>query len=120
MKTLLIASLYSVTVVLTSFGQTPPPPVTAPGNPAEAPPAAASPAAAAVSPVAAMSPVTTTASQKSTDSEQQYADKAMEQMRQAIQAGYKDLVHLKQDADLVPLHGRDDFKKLLAELEEKQ
>jgi biopolymer transport protein ExbB len=65
MKTLLIASLCSVTLVLTSFGQPPPPPppVT---NPAGAPPAAPvtaiSPAAPAISPVAGMTPITAVAS----------------------------------------------------------
>ena len=49
MKTLLIASLCSVTLVLNSFGQPPPPPpVTAPANPAPA---------TMMSPAAAMSPV---------------------------------------------------------------
>jgi biopolymer transport protein ExbB len=73
MKTLLIASLCFVTLVLNSFGQPPPPPppVTAPANPAAAataPAALTSPAAAAMSPavgvtpITAMSPATTTAS----------------------------------------------------------
>ena len=71
MKTLLIASLCSITLVLSSFGQSPPP-VTAPANPAAAataPAAAMSPAVAALSPapgmtpaVAAASPVTAVAS----------------------------------------------------------
>jgi biopolymer transport protein ExbB len=63
MKTLLIASLCSVTLVLSSFGQPPPPPPgTSPTNPAGAPPTVpatmTSPAAAAVSPAAGMTPVT--------------------------------------------------------------
>ena len=68
MKTLLIASLCSVTLVSTSFGQASPPPATNPAAAAPTAPAAAmSPAIAGVSPVpgmspvAAMSPATTTA-----------------------------------------------------------
>jgi biopolymer transport protein ExbB len=53
MKTLLIASLCSVTLVLTSFGQPPPPPPPPPGT---------SPAAGMTPAIAAMSPATTTAS----------------------------------------------------------
>jgi biopolymer transport protein ExbB len=63
MKTLLIASLCSVTLVLNSFGQAPPPPPppAAPANPAAAataPAALTSPAAAAMSPAAGMTPIT--------------------------------------------------------------
>ena len=74
MKTLLIASLCSVTLVWTSFGQVPPPPPpgTSPANPAAAaataPAVATSPADPGISPavgltpaIAAMSPATTTA-----------------------------------------------------------
>jgi biopolymer transport protein ExbB len=62
MKTLLIASLCSVTLVLTSLGQPPPPP---PGTSPAAPPTLASPAAGispvpGMSPAALMSPATTT------------------------------------------------------------
>jgi biopolymer transport protein ExbB len=59
MKTLLIASLCSVTLALTSFGQAPPPPppVTAPANPAGTAPAAmTTPAVAAMSPAVGMTP----------------------------------------------------------------
>jgi hypothetical protein len=38
-------------------------------------------------------------------------------LRQAVVRGYKDLAQLKTDPDLKALRGRDDFKKLLAELE---
>jgi biopolymer transport protein ExbB len=54
MKTLLIASLCSVTLLLTSFGQPPPPP---PGTSPAAPSTLASPAAG-VSPIPGMSPAT--------------------------------------------------------------
>jgi len=69
MKTLLIASLCSVTLVLSSFGQPPPPPpVTAPANPAAAAtaPAAMTSPAAAMSPIAGVTPLTAAASPATT------------------------------------------------------
>ena len=45
------------------------------------------------------------------------ADRAMQWLHQAVQAGYKNAAHMKKDADLDPLRERADFKKLLAELE---
>jgi serine/threonine-protein kinase len=48
---------------------------------------------------------------------QSYADQALAALRQAVAKGYKDADHLKKDPDLDPLRGRDDFLKLLAELE---
>jgi hypothetical protein len=38
----------------------------------------------------------------------------------ASSKGYKDAAHMKQDTDLDPLRERDDFQKLLAELEAKK
>jgi WD40 repeat protein len=58
------------------------------------------------------------ASGKSADKKREYADRAMELLRNAVTAGYKDAGHMKQDTDLDPLRGRADFKKLLAWLEE--
>jgi serine/threonine-protein kinase len=46
-----------------------------------------------------------------------YGDRAVEALRQAVAKGYKDADHLKKDPDLDPLRGRDDFQKLLAEVE---
>ena len=37
----------------------------------------------------------------------------------AVAKGHKNAAHMKQDTDLAPLRQRDDFKKLLAELESK-
>jgi serine/threonine-protein kinase len=48
-----------------------------------------------------------------------YAEKAMDLLRQAIDRGYKDVKRLRYEPDLDPLRSRDDFKKLLAEVEEK-
>ncbi len=50
---------------------------------------------------------------------QTYADRALATLRQAVQNGYKDLANLKKDKDLDSLRSREDFKKLLAELELK-
>jgi tetratricopeptide (TPR) repeat protein len=56
-------------------------------------------------------------STKLPEKQQENADRAMELLRKAVEAGYKDVKHLKTDPDLVPLHERDDFKKLVAALE---
>src|SRR5262249_47420668 len=39
---------------------------------------------------------------------------------QAVQAGYRDVNQLKKDPDLDPLRRREDFQKLLAELEREK
>ena len=44
----------------------------------------------------------------------------MELLKQAVAKGYKNVAHMKQDRDLDPLRDRQDFKKLLAELEGKK
>jgi serine/threonine protein kinase len=46
-------------------------------------------------------------------------DRAMAWLKKAVAAGYKNVEHLKQDYLLEPLRVREDFKKLLAELEAK-
>jgi hypothetical protein len=46
-----------------------------------------------------------------------YGDQAMAMLRDAVAKGYKDAAHMKKDTDLDPLRSRDDFKKLVAELE---
>ncbi len=50
---------------------------------------------------------------------QGYADGAMLLLRQAVDRGFKDAAHMKKDTDLQPLRGREDFRKLIAELEGK-
>jgi hypothetical protein len=47
------------------------------------------------------------------------ADKAMDLLRKAVADGYRGLYDLRTDAGLDPLRQRDDFHKLLAELETK-
>lgn len=43
----------------------------------------------------------------------------MKLLCEAVNRGYKDVAHMKGDADLDPLRQRDDFRKLVAELEGK-
>jgi eukaryotic-like serine/threonine-protein kinase len=50
----------------------------------------------------------------------QYAARAVELLRQAVAKGFKDATHMKKDIDLDPLREREDFKKLLADLEKNQ
>ena len=47
------------------------------------------------------------------------ADSAMVCLQKAVQAGWKDAARVKKDTDLDPLREREDFKKLIAELEKK-
>jgi serine/threonine protein kinase len=55
---------------------------------------------------------------KSGDRDKQ-ADLAMESLKQAVAAGFDNVAQIKQDTDLGALRGREDFKKLVAELEAK-
>jgi hypothetical protein len=48
------------------------------------------------------------------------ADRAMGWLNGAVRAGYRDAARLKNDTDLDPLRDRDDFRKLLADLEAKR
>ena len=59
------------------------------------------------------------ASGKVADKKDEYATRALELLRQAVKAGYKDAAHMKTDIDLDALRDRDDFKKLVAELDVK-
>jgi hypothetical protein len=54
------------------------------------------------------------ASAKIADKKQEYADRAMELLYKAVQAGFKDAAHMAKDSDLDPLRDREDFKKLMA------
>jgi eukaryotic-like serine/threonine-protein kinase len=47
------------------------------------------------------------------------ADLAMDALRKAVAAGYRNAAHMKNDPDFRLLHERDDFEKLIAELEAK-
>jgi hypothetical protein len=46
-----------------------------------------------------------------------YADRAISLLRQAVSLGFKDAARVKKDTCFDPLRGRDDFRKLLQELE---
>jgi tetratricopeptide (TPR) repeat protein/tRNA A-37 threonylcarbamoyl transferase component Bud32 len=50
---------------------------------------------------------------------EQYAARAVTQVRMTIQEGFRDPVFIKKDPDLDPIRQREDFKKILAELEKK-
>jgi hypothetical protein len=47
------------------------------------------------------------------------ADKAMAWLQKAVAVGWRDAAHMKKDTDLDFLRDRDDFKKLLVDLEAK-
>ena len=48
-----------------------------------------------------------------------YGDAAMKLLRDAVSKGYKDVAHMKKDIDLDPLRQREDYQKLVAELDGK-
>jgi tetratricopeptide (TPR) repeat protein len=56
------------------------------------------------------------ASDKVANKKQEYADRAMELLQKAVKAGYDTVDYMRKDKDLVPLRGREDFKKLIAEM----
>jgi serine/threonine-protein kinase len=51
---------------------------------------------------------------------EQYSARAVDLLRQGIFKGYRDAAQIRTDPDLDPLRQRDDFQKLLAELETKK
>ncbi len=57
------------------------------------------------------------ASAKIADKKNEYADRAMELLDKAVKEGWNDAAHTAKDTDLDPLRDREDFKKLLADLE---
>jgi len=46
-----------------------------------------------------------------------YGDQALDLLQKAIARGYKDVIYLRDSRDLEPLRSRDDFKKILSDLE---
>ena len=44
----------------------------------------------------------------------------MKLLRDAVNKGFKDVPHVKQDTELDPLRQREDFQKLVAEVEGKR
>jgi hypothetical protein len=49
----------------------------------------------------------------------QYADRAMQFLHQAVAKGYQNAPELKSDPDLAPLRSREEFQKLVQEVEQK-
>jgi hypothetical protein len=48
-----------------------------------------------------------------------YSDAAMKLLHEAVSKGYKNVALMRKDIDLDPLRQREDFQKLVAELEGK-
>jgi tetratricopeptide (TPR) repeat protein len=48
-----------------------------------------------------------------------YADRALALLRQAVERGFNDAVQLKKDPDFEPLRAREEYRKLVADLEGK-
>jgi serine/threonine protein kinase/tetratricopeptide (TPR) repeat protein len=60
------------------------------------------------------------ASAKDKARQEEHAQRAVALLRQAVKAGFTDVALMKKDTDLDPLRQRDDFKKLLAELDKSR
>jgi hypothetical protein len=52
-------------------------------------------------------------------SKEECAKRAVALLRQAVAQGFNNVEHMKRDDDLTALRQRDDYKKLLAELQTK-
>jgi hypothetical protein len=52
------------------------------------------------------------------DERHRYARQAVALLREAVRHGFRDAEQLRRDADLAPLRDEDDFRALLAELEQ--
>jgi serine/threonine protein kinase len=50
---------------------------------------------------------------------QSYSDRSLARLQEAVARGFKDAARIKQDPAFQPIREREEFKKLLAELEEK-
>src|SRR5262249_15482366 len=57
------------------------------------------------------------ASGKTADKKQEYADRAMELLHQAVKTGFSNAAYMNKDSDLNALRDREDFKKLLADMQ---
>ncbi|MEQ1827788.1 MAG: serine/threonine-protein kinase [Pirellula sp.] len=53
------------------------------------------------------------------DKKKEYSDRAMDLLTEAVKAGYDNSNQLNVDSDLRPIRDRDDFKKLVADVEAK-
>ena len=59
------------------------------------------------------------ASGKNGDRKQEYADRAIDTLRMAVKAGFKDVARMANNTELDPLRGREDFTRLIEELAKK-
>ena len=59
----------------------------------------------------------TAESRRAGTARQQHIADALATLREAIAAGWKDFAHMQKDPDLAPLLDREDFEKLITELE---
>jgi tetratricopeptide (TPR) repeat protein len=50
---------------------------------------------------------------------ERYAERALALLRKAVGHGFKDAAHMREDPDLKVLRGREEFRKLIDELEKK-
>jgi serine/threonine protein kinase len=68
--------------------------------------------------VYALASVPTKANPISPEQQAKYAERAIALLHQAVAKGYKDVRNMKNDEDLKSLRQRDDFKKLLSEMQQ--
>ena len=66
-----------------------------------------------------MGSVYSLASKLTSDQEQKYSDRAMELLNEAVTLEYSDVETMSKDTNLDPIREREDFRKLLEELKEK-
>lgn len=59
------------------------------------------------------------ASGKVADKKQEYAERAMDLLQNAVKTGWRNAAHMAKDTDLDVLRDRADFQKLMAALEAK-
>ena len=59
------------------------------------------------------------ASTKVADKQSEYADQAIAMLRQSVEAGFRSVSQIAKDTDFDPLREREDFKELVAELENR-
>jgi hypothetical protein len=59
-------------------------------------------------------------SDKVFDRKEEFARRAVELMRQAVQKGFRDVARMRDDTNLDSLRGRDDFNSLLDELDARR
>jgi hypothetical protein len=56
-------------------------------------------------------------SARDADKKEEYARRSIEKIQEAVKAGYKDIQQMTNEEAFNPLRDRDDFKRLVADLE---